>query len=326
MTGPVQNITKSDYARFLQINADAPVYIQDWYLDLVCGSRNWDAAIVKRSEDVVAVLPYFIKKNRFFKWIAMPPLSKLHGPHILEDYRNNRHHHAIVDELIDQLPAVSFYQQAMDYSFKNWLPYLWKGYSQVTLYSYVFPIVDLDGIFRNIKTDIRRKIKLNIDRLFLKTGLPFDSFYEVFSKTYTRQGLKPPVAYDFLENYFQVLKARSSAELLFMIDSKDVIHSVAMLIWDKKACYYIIEGTDPAAPNKYSATMMKWYAIKYAKEVLNIVRFDCEGSISKRIERTYREFGATAEPYYVIKKYHSKAFLGLKFLQNYKQYGKLVQW
>jgi lipid II:glycine glycyltransferase (peptidoglycan interpeptide bridge formation enzyme) len=317
---------KQQYSSFLQQHPDLPIYIQDWYLDIVCSKQNWDVAIVERGGHIIAALPYFIKKNRLFKWVGMPPLSKLHGPHIIAEYNNNRHHHNIVDELIDQLPKIDFYHQAMDYGFTNWLPYLWKDYSQVTLYSYIYPKINLEEIFNNIKTDVKRKIKLNMGSLHLQTGLPFNLFYDAFSKTYKRQGLNSPISHEFLEKYYNELKARSSAELLFIVDDNNVVHTATMLIWDKKTAYYIMEGTDPDTPNKYSGAVMKWCAIKYTKEILKLDRFDFEGSISKRIERTYREFGASAEPYYVIKKYNSRRFLGLKFIQNLRQYGKLAQW
>jgi len=325
-SGDIVKTKKEKYQVFLKQNPLLPIYIQDWYLDLVCSEENWDVAIVERGGHIIAALPYCIKRNRMFTWIGMPPLSKLHGPHIIAEYDNNRHRHGIVDELIEQLPKIAFYQQSMDYDFTNWLPFLWRGYSQVTLYSYVFPEINLENIFAGIKPDVRRKIKLNLGSLQLVTGLGFNSFYRVFEKTYKRQGLNVPVDFNFLEKYYNELKRQSAAELLFIIDDQKVVHTATLLIWDKKSAYYILEGTDPDAQNKYSGAVMKWYAIRYTKEILKLDRFDFEGSISKRIERTYREFGAIAMPYYVIKKYNSKTFLGLKFVQNLRQYGKLVQW
>lgn len=281
---------------------------------------------MKKGNKVVAALPYNLKHNRFFKWIGMPRLSKLHGPQISQEYDNNRHRHSIVDELLDQLPEIAFYQQSLSYNFKNWLPYLWKGYSQVTLYSYIFSTLDLPVILAGMETDCRRRIRKAEQRLHCSTGLSFQTFYNVLSKTYARQTLPFPFDFNFLQAYYAELKSRSLAEIFFIVDNSNVVHAVAMLIWDESSSYYLLEGTDPDAPDKNAAVYLKWMAIKYTKENLKLDKFDFEGSISRRIEKIYREFGAQATPYFVIKKYNSNLFFGLKFIQNYRQYGKLVQW
>jgi hypothetical protein len=91
------------------------------------------------------------------------------------------------------------------------------------------------------------------------------------------------------------------------------------------SAYYLLEASEVEV-NRNAGRYLKWLTIKYTHDQLGLKKFDFEGSISRRIERTYREFGAVAQPYFVIKKYHSKFFLGLKFIQNYRQYGKLAQW
>jgi lipid II:glycine glycyltransferase (peptidoglycan interpeptide bridge formation enzyme) len=256
----------------------------------------------------------------------MPPLSKLHGPYITDKFNNARHHHSIVDELIDQLPKVDFYQQGFNYDFHNWLPFLWRGYSQVTLYSYIFRKLNLEKILSGIEPDCRRRIRKAESDLQIRTDLSFNIFYDLLSKTFKRQKLNAPFKQEFLENYYKKLNNHSCCQLFFVTDKDEKVHSAALVIWDSTTAYYLLEGTDPGSSDKNAAIYLKWMVIKYVKETLGLNRFDFEGSISRRIEKIYREFGAEAAPYFVIKKYNSKSFLGLKFIQNYRQYGKLVQW
>jgi hypothetical protein len=319
------NDRKQKYQSFLTENPYLPIYIQDWYLDLVCGKENWDAAVVEKAGKVVAVLPYCVKRNRFFKWIGMPLLSKMHGPYVAHQYNNARHHHAMVHDLVSQLPKVDFYQQAMSYDFQNWLPYLWDGYSQVTLYSYVLDDLRGDVLLSNMDADCRRRVKIGGGTLALKTDVSLKVLHQLLTKTFERQNLKPPFGYQYLEKYYLELKTHSSCALLAVVDKEQNVQSVALLIWDKTSSYYLLEANHPNG-DKNASIYLKWLAIKYTHEVLKLTKFDFEGSISKRIEKIYREFGAKAMPYFVIKKYHSKTFLGVKFLQNYRQYGKLVQW
>jgi len=317
---------KVKFRKYLENTPNTPVYIQDWYLDVVCGKENWNVCVVEKGADVVGVLPYYIKQNKFFTWIAMPPLSKMHGPYIAEQYRNGKHHHQVVDELLEQLPKVDFYQQGLNYDFENWLPYLWKGYSQVTLYSYVFKTIEADNILAVMDSDCRRRIKKADEQLEIKFDLKIGEFHKLLGKTFERQNLKVPFEEPFLTDYYNEVRRRNAGNLLCITDKNGVVHSAALVIHDKQSAYYLLEATDPDAPNKHAAIFMKWKALLFTKEVLGLNRFDFEGSISRRIEKIYREFGAEAEPYFVIKKYHSRMFLGLKFVQNYRQYGKLVQW
>jgi hypothetical protein len=319
------NDRKEKFRSFLAENPDLPIYIQDWYLDVVCGKEKWNTAIVEKAGKVIAVLPYCVKRNRFFKWIGMPPLSKMHGPYIVERYNNAKHHHSIIHDLLSQLPKIDFYQQGTSYDFRNWLPYLWEGFSQVTLYSYVLDDLRPDVLLNNMDPDCRRRIKIAETTLAAKTDLSFPLLYELLTKTFKRQNLSNPFTYKFLEQYFLELDAHSSCALLGVADKQQNVQSMALLIWDKTSSYYLLEANDPNG-DKNAPMYLKWLAIKYTHEVLKLNKFDFEGSISKRIEKIYREFGAKAMPYFVIKKHHSKIFLGIKFLQNYRQYGKLVQW
>lgn len=316
---------KEKFKTFCELNP-LPIYVQDWYLDLVCGSDNWDVCVVERGANIAAVLPYYLKKNRLFRWIAMPQLSKLHGPYLSPRYQQPDYHHSIVDELIEQLPEVNFYQQGLSYGFKNWLPYLWKGFSQVTLYSYIFRELDCDKILVNMDADCRRRIKKSEGKFQLRTDLDAQTFYALLGKTFGRQNLPAPFTESFFLNYHKELSQHVAGRILSIHNMEGEVQCAAFIVWDSSSVYYLLEASDPELQDRNAGIYMKWRTIKYTKEILNISRFDFEGSISKRIEKIYREFGAEAEPYFVIKKYYSKKFLFLKFIQNYKQYGKLVQW
>lgn len=317
---------KQKYKKFLELHDDAPVYIQDWYLDLVCGEDNWEVCIVEKGSEVAAVLPYYLRRNRLFRWIAMPPLSKMHGPYLSGKYKTARHHHTMVEELLEQLPKVDYYQQGLSYGFVNWLPYLWQGYSQVTLYSYVFEKLDPPAVLTAMEPDCRRRIKNAERSLNITHDLPFDRFFDLLKKTFQRQNLPAPFEEQFLAKYYREMKDRGVCSIISVVDLQGVVYSSALLIWDKSTAYYLLEASDPASANKNAGIFLKWKAIEFARYSLGLENFDFEGSISRRIEKIYREFGAQAKPYYVIKKYHSKMFLLFKFIQNVRQYGRLVQW
>ena len=105
--------------------------------------------MVEKGEKIVGVLPYYIKQKGPFKYITMPPLTKMMGPYILPDFRTDAHFIKISTALIEQLPSVDAYEQLLNYSIDNWLPFYWKGYQQTTRYSYIVDLSNMEQVYGN---------------------------------------------------------------------------------------------------------------------------------------------------------------------------------
>ena len=54
---------KQHYIIFCE-KTDLPIFSQSDWLDTVCGVNNWDVALVKNGNEVLASLPYFIEKKK----------------------------------------------------------------------------------------------------------------------------------------------------------------------------------------------------------------------------------------------------------------------
>ena len=57
---------KLAYKEFLKENPDIGIFHQDWWLDSLCGSENWDILLVKRDDKIIGALPFYFKKKFFF--------------------------------------------------------------------------------------------------------------------------------------------------------------------------------------------------------------------------------------------------------------------
>jgi len=98
------------------------------------------------------------------------------------------------------------------------------------------------------------------------------------------------------------IRENSTCKLFFALDAENRVHSAALLAWDKHSAYYIMSGDDPALRASGSALLLKWTAIMYAKNTLNLNIFDFEGSMIRAIEAGRRDFGARQTPYFRIQK------------------------
>ncbi len=300
---------KEAYHQFCQENETLPIFFQDWYLDAVCRDGDWEVVMVKQAGKIVGVLPYFIKQKGPFKYITMPPLTKMMGPFILPAYRSEKSFIKISTALIEQLPKVASHEQLLDYSIDNWLPFYWKGYQQTTRYSYLLAVSNMRQVFDNLSADYKNnKIKKAQRLVRIVENRSLETLYQVNKMSFDRQKIAVPYDFAFLKQLDTALARHDARTMFFAIDQSEQIHAVAYLIWDKKSAYYLLAGDDPNLRKSGAGILLAWHTIKYTNEVLGLPMFDFQGSMLPSVERVRRQFGAVRQPYFFIKKTNSRWF------------------
>ncbi len=295
-----------------------PLFMQPWYLDAVCENGIWQAATVERGGYVVAAMPYFLKRKMGWRYVAMPVLGKFHGPYLLPEYREPDDEIRLYNALIEQLPkGLAAFSQDFHYTVTNWLPFFWRGFRQTTRYSYVLDLLSSEeAIFQNIAKSYRQKIAKAASQLTVTPDRPLEDLYRLLRMSFKRQELDAPFSFSFLQKLHAALAAHNACRLFFAVDpGSNALHSAALLVWDKGSAYYLLSGDDPALRASGAAVLLKWEAIRYAKNVLNLPVFDFEGSMIQALERGRRDFGARPRAYFRVEKEWSgvwkwgKAFL-----------------
>ncbi|MCB0653367.1 MAG: GNAT family N-acetyltransferase [Saprospiraceae bacterium] len=288
--------------------AGVPVFARDWYLDSACEGGRWDVVFEEEDGEVIAALPYFIKKKYGFTYITMPPFVKYMGPFLLPEFENLKDQHRIFESLESQLPAVDSFNQSFYPAVTNWLPFFWKGYSQNTRYTYRLDISDLDKVRGNFVQDIRKNIKkgeklVKIDQ----EGSP-EEFYEVLKMTFDRQGEQMHASREMLVEHLKTLEAQKKSALFFARDQENRIHAVCCLLRDDDLAYYHISGSDPKLRKSGAGIFMVWHVMRYAKEEWGVDTFDFEGSMIKNVEFIWHRTGAYQVPYFNIRGNNSRLF------------------
>ncbi|MFN0016415.1 MAG: GNAT family N-acetyltransferase [Saprospiraceae bacterium] len=313
------NDKQATYRQFCEAAPELPLFMHDWYLDAVCGEGNWDAVFARKGERTVGVLPFFLKKKLWWRYVAMPPLCRMMGPYLLPEYRAPRKEMPLLQELVGQLPRLAAFEQDFNYSAQNWLPFHWRGYTQTTRYSYTLPLTDLKTLRANLAPDYRNnKLPKAAAKLHVRTGDDLDLFFHIHNRSYQRQGLSAPVPFDLLQRLDSTLAARGAREIFFAKDTKTgAVHSVAYLAWDRESAYYLLAGDDPALRRSGAGILIAWEAIRHAKELLGLKTFDFAGSMIEPIERVRRQFGAEPKPYFRVRKEWDWAWkIGKKLLRS----------
>jgi hypothetical protein len=92
--------------------------------------------------------------------------------------------------------------------------------------------------------------------------------------------------------------------MLFAVDEKERVHSVAYVVWDAGSAYLLMSGSDPEVRESHAGTLVVWEAIQFAAGVAP--QFDFEGSMLEPVERFFRAFGAEQRPYFHVTKTSSR--------------------
>jgi hypothetical protein len=301
------------YRTFCKTEKKIPIFSKDWWLDAVCSEPgiSWDVVILLKGDDIIASMPYCIKRKRGLTYITMPKLTQTIGPW----FRDSKAKYAktlsqqksMIKELIQKLPPFDHFVQNFHYSITNWLPFYWDGFEQSTQYTYIIKdLTNLEKIWESFQDNIRREIKKAKNRFYLKvdSNLDIDKFFELNYSTFRRQGLRPPYSVDFIRQLDNSCKANNSRKIFYARDNQGIVHAAIYIVWDEVSAYYLMGGTDQSKRNSGANSLCMWEAIKFASTVTG--RFDFEGSMIESVERFFRGFGARQMPYFRIKKVNSR--------------------
>lgn len=304
---------KEEYRRFCRTEKSIPIFSKDFWLDAVCGENNWDVILIKRGDDIVASLPYYLKKGPLgLDLLVMPRLTQNMGVWIKhpegQKYANRlSYEKEVMTELIEGLPAFSLFSQNFHYFITNWLPFYWKDFRQTTRYTYIIEgLKDLDGVFEGFKSNVKGKIRKAEKIVKVSDEGSIEDFYRINKMSFDRQKIKIPYSLQFLKDKDVVLEQIGCRKMFFAIDETGKIHAVLYLIWDEGSSYVHLVGEDPELRSSGAGILLLWEAIRFTAEELGLDRFDFEGSMIEGVEEVRRSFGATQKPYFCITKINSK--------------------
>lgn len=312
---------KERYKTLCDHQESISIFSQYWWLDAVCGMNNWDVAIVEKGGQIVASMPYYLKKKYSFKFISMPILTQTMGvwyaPSKSNYSKSLSNQKSYIIQILAQLPKISSFNQNFHRSFTNWLPLYWKGFSQTTRYTYIISkSFDLEQTWKSIQSNIRTDIKKAREKFLLNI---FESdnielFLRINEMTFKRQGEPLPYSIEVVKKLNKVLSERYQRKILFAKDNNSNIHAGIYLVWDHDTVYFLMGGGNPKLRTSGATSMLMWEGIQLANSLSK--DFDFEGSMLEPVEKFFRAFGAKQYPYYKISKINNPILKAYQLLKG----------
>jgi hypothetical protein len=275
------------------------IFQQPWWLDAVAPGR-WGEAVVQRDGRTVARLPYAVRGRGRWRMLTQPPLTQTLGPWVEPSGAKPANALAREMELLTALeaalPPAEAFLQGFSPTMLNALPFFWAGYRIEVQYTYRLEgLRSEEALWDGLRGNIRREIRKARKRVEIRSDLGLDRFHAVWAKTFSRQGLEPPLSLAQLDRLDAACATRGARAMLFASDEADQVHSVTYVVWDEHAAYYLLGGSDPDLRTSGAASLLIWEAIMRARRVTDT--FDFEGSMLEPLERFFRAFGARQAPY-----------------------------
>ncbi|MFI5134420.1 MAG: GNAT family N-acetyltransferase [Chitinophagales bacterium] len=296
----------SDYYRHHVLD-DAPLFHLPWWLDAVC-DNNWDVAIFKREDQLVAYYIYATHRNRFGFHLIMPELTQFLGPNYRLNATNireiNNEEMEILETLLSQLPKSASFESRWHFTFQNWLPFYWQGFRQCTRYTYVLEdISNPDSLRQNFSEKIQREISKAEKKFMLEESNDVIKFYQLLEKNFAGKKMKMPFQKSLVNKIFSAAQLNHAGKIFLAVDDLKKVAAGIFVVWDATTAYYIIGGKDDDFGNSGAMSLLFWSAFNELKD--RVKSFDFEGSMLRGVENYFRSFGAEQKGFFEITKINS---------------------
>jgi hypothetical protein len=274
------------------------IFEQPWWLDAVAPG-SWQAAEVRRDGEIVARLPYAVRRRKGLTLIGHPPLTPVFGPYLkpttakyVGDLSTRM---GLLGELIGQLPKSDLITFTFGPSFDGLLPFHWHAFQHGLACTYqIRDLDDFDRIWSDLHPNCRKNIRKAQSIVAVRDDLSAEQFLELATKTWRRQGRDLPFAREVFERLDAACRQQGAGTVLHAEDGKGRIHTAVYMVWDSRAAYYLAAGSDPELRSSGANSLVTLEAIRRAQQTSAV--FDFEGSMNRQIENFFRQFGAHQTP------------------------------
>ena len=311
----IESSNKEKYRSLCQDEPSIHLFNLDWWLDVVCTDGFWDVALVEKNGEIVAAMPYYVRKQLSVSIITMPKFTQNMGPWFAE--MNGKYTRCLsrqmdmMDQLINQLPRVDMFLQSFHPKTTNWLPFYWKKYLQSTSYTYVIDNISspddvLSGFQSSKKQDVKKAQKQGIK---VSLELTPEEYYENHKLTLSKQGAKISYSKELLVSLAKAAYKHNACQIFQARDSFGNIHAAFFIVWADQRAYLLSTSIDPEYRSSGAGALLTFEVIRFLSESGMVTSFDFEGSMIQGVEKSYRHFGSRQVPYFQIRKSNWKGRL-----------------
>jgi lipid II:glycine glycyltransferase (peptidoglycan interpeptide bridge formation enzyme) len=286
---------------------------------------NSELVTVQKNNSIQAGILLFYKKKFGLKIVTKAPLTLYNG--ILFKRTNNLIKPQKITDSYDELTELilnhisnefKFINISSSYNTHDMRTFIWSKWHVQPQYTYTININNIDSIFDNFSSSLRRKIRGCEKGLFsiIKTN-DIDKLLTLQEESYFKNGLKPPISLSLFNRLLSQLMKKEFVDI-FSISKGNNIHSMRALLKWNNTLYDFIAGTSEKYKKENATHYLLWKLLQKYSE-LGFTLFDFMGANTKNIIDFKRSFGGELKEYYNLLYYSSKTIKMLFKINDFKK-------
>jgi len=302
-------IDKSQWDKLVSESPQGSIFAESGYLDAILHGA-WSGIEVYDGDELMAVMPIFIKQKWGFQYALQPIMAKYWGivfkkKEYIATHKEYSFKKKIVTAVLECIPPglVNWnynFHPGFDYP----LPFSWKSYKLRASYTYILDVRGKPGneILINYSPALRSSIRTAQKHgINIREDRSADSLLSILKQE--RQSGKTifePKYYDTLECIIKYGLGNGKSFALSAIDGSGNAVASSVYIKDNHTVYALIHIMARAFSKTDGLSLLVHHAVLKAA-VLNC-KFDFLGSMIQPVESFNRRFGAVPTPYLTISK------------------------
>jgi hypothetical protein len=293
---------KELYRELCKSSNNLPIFMTDWWMDAVCAGKQWDVLMIQGEQgEILAAMPYLLRKRAWMKYIVMPQQTQIGGIWLTEAAADVPD---ICQKISNELAKMKlcYYRQQYPIGSPAVAAMQKLGFKSEKRITYrIEDLADIEKIVQSFSKNKKRQLQ-KAQSLHVSIDMNIEDFYRFHVQCLLNQGKQISYTREFLLVLERKAKRLNQCHILSVSNEENQVVAAVFLVWDKRSMYYLIPCYDPQYKDSGACALLAEQAIRLASE--KGLAFDFEGSMIAGVANHYKQFGSTATTYYSVEKYY----------------------
>lgn len=290
---------QSAYRDMCANRLDVPLFLQPWWLDLVCGgAEHWGVATATNAKgDIVAALAFWYQKFWGFRVAYPPSLTPYAGVWFPSDVPlSSDVRRDLMRELIAQLPKLPYIEMKLLPEIEDWIPFFRVGFRQTTKYTYLLlGLSDLEVVYADFSRNVHRAIKKCTTNLDIRSECDPRTLHRQYLHQIRQTGGTWNFSEATLLRLYEAAMSRGQCHPFSAYTREGVLVCSYLFFSDGQKMYSLVGTAWDEGKQLGAQTGIIWEAIRLASQ-MGLQQFDFEGSMLPGVEEFFRRFGGKQTP------------------------------
>jgi hypothetical protein len=270
------------------------IFHEPWWLDIATEGR-YSVVEVIESGQVVARLPFFLRKKMGIATASLPPLTHFFGPAVKPIAAPLRRID-ITKELLGKLPSASSLYFKCHREIQDTIAFQCTGFRTFVQFTHEIHPQAADVLWNNVHVKARRIIRRASECHSISIGEDPGAFTQFYHQCIEKRGETNYINAAICQRLVQACLERDRGRIYEAKDRSGTLMAAIFCIWDNSSCYYLMTSRDPVA-HLGAISLLVWEAITdTAKRGLI---FDFDGVSTEGGARFAYNFTSNVVPRYI---------------------------